>query len=797
MGSTARDGSQGLGGAIASSLRQAAIKADAAGFPLVLTLTGLAVSESYGLIPAGSLATLARSPAIAAQIVAQGRQTPMIPTRWLDDWEGVVLDSELRAIARHWAEQLEGQSSHVEFHSTLNADLLGRVHEHLMAAVPSPRSCSPSRSPSALSFPSTRSPAPVRAVHSRKGRGAYYTPAEIVDYMVAETVGRWIDKRQPEQRLGFPNEPLAREPFGHELLDLDSESVEQSTGDRPLPSNDLALSPLPRILDLACGGGVFLVRAYRLLLKRRRDLLGRQLAQSERQQILQTCIFGVDLDPPAVDITRLSLLLESLRDEGWQGNRALPTHRSNVGFAKYPSALPSESQHHNDGLQHNIQQGNAILSTELGGIDWETAFPTALTDGGFDVVIGNPPYLDSEAMTLWFPQWRRYCAQHYRTATGNWDVFCVFIEKALELCHPSGFHSFVVPNKLVSAHYAAAARSHLLQHSDLLALRDYSDVAAFAASVYPLVYVVERRSPISPEQIRLSDQTRGIRYERMETLNRVKQASTLPSSHFTSTQTGWLLSPNLRHTTLVCRLCNRFPRLGDLAQVTGAATVTEAYALNPLIGDRPRLQDTDLPLVNSGTIDPYRFLWGEKNLRYLGETYRYPAVSRVQFQAQFPRRCQQAMQPKIIVAGMTRRLECAVDRNGGIVAGKSTSIIQTDDIPLLYLLGLLNSSLVSAIFKQQFGGNRLQGGYLRVGPPQLRSLPIPLPEGEMGDRLVHLVETLLSPLVHDSPPDSPPHSLHSPVLTHILQTIDALVGRLYGLDEETCTRYEAVEGGSG
>jgi hypothetical protein len=204
--------------------------------------------------------------------------------------------------------------------------------------------------------------------------------------------------------------------------------------------------------------------------------------------------------------------------------------------------------------------------------------------------------------------------------------------------------------------------------------------------------------------------------------------------------------------------------LGANYQCAGGGDGRRSYALQRWICNHPRPTAGDLRLVNSGTIDPYSLRWGDRPLRYLGDRYLHPILP-AQFLHQLsPQRQQQATQPKLIVASMTRRLECALDESGGILAGKSTSIIQAPipapiipapmqapemeapnlhapnqpfplmDCPALLwlLLAILNSSLIHWFFVQRHGGNALQGGYLRVGPPQLRQIPIAL--GNTGDR---------------------------------------------------------------
>ncbi|MCY7285624.1 MAG: N-6 DNA methylase, partial [Cyanobacteria bacterium CAN_BIN43] len=202
----------------------------------------------------------------------------------------------------------------------------------------------------------------------KKTGGVYYTPAELVDFVVENTVRVWEEA-------------------------------------------------LPTVLDPACGGGFFLLAAYQELLDSQSQDLGRSLSRLEREQILLDCIHGVDISPQAVTITKLSLLLKLLENH-----------------PRSQQPLPD--------LSYNIRCGNAVIGEDFKGnssfenypINWQKTFPKVFYSGGFNIVIGNPPYVDSEWMTRYLPEWRQYCTSHYKSATGNWDLFCVFIEKSLTLC---------------------------------------------------------------------------------------------------------------------------------------------------------------------------------------------------------------------------------------------------------------------------------------------------------------------------------------------------------------------------
>lgn len=457
------------------------------------------------------------------------------------------------------------------------------------------------------------------------------------------------------------------------------------------------------ILDPACGTGSLLIPAYHYLLNWYSQYSSQPLNFQQRQQILLQHIYGVDIDTTAVEITQRNLCQICLQSQ------------TNPGFT----------------LETNCKTGNAIID-----FNWLTEFPRILQTGGFDLILSNPPYVDAAWMSSNLPQWRSYCKQSYQTASGNWDLFCIFIELALNLCKAQGLTGFIVPNKLASARYATATRKLLAEQNRLLSIYDYSQIPLFSAHVYPLVYIAQKQSPqrcdrISYHQMQLNSNhqiectaTRELDYSR----------------YFSNSPASWQIFSDLNALELIERLQHQFPPLHSIAQVYGAATVTEAYQIQSLITNSPLEDKNNLKLVNSGTIDCYQLLWGQKTLRYLGQTYQHPIISSTH-QNQLPaKRLQQAQTPKIILAGLAKILEAAVDLTGEVLAGKSTVIIFSQ-LDLRYLLALLNSPLLSFYYRCIYGGDSLQGGYLRVGVQQVRSLPIALPSPD--SPLSSLVNQLL------------------------------------------------------
>ncbi|MEO1127960.1 MAG: hypothetical protein AAFX95_28330, partial [Cyanobacteria bacterium J06639_16] len=178
-----------------------------------------------------------------------------------------------------------------------------------------------------------------------------------------------------------------------------------------------------------------------------------------------------------------------------------------------------------------------------------------------------------------------------------------------------------------------------------------------------------------------------------------------------------------------------------------------------------------------------------------------------------PRRLSQAQQPKIIVAGLSRYLEGVLDDQGTVLAGKSTCVI-LGGASLWALLGILNSALMRCYVSRALGGQHLQGGYLTIGPPLLRQLPLPVitPDNSLSQALSQQVQTrqaLQHQLDRSTLPDDHPSARRPPVADgfsrHIYETtgtvplcqrtlaaqiqvteqaIDNLVYKLYGLNEQ-------------
>ena len=257
----------------------------------------------------------------------------------------------------------------------------------------------------------------------RKEQGIYYTPSYIVDYIVRNTVGEYIKTHTSEEIRKV------------------------------------------RILDPACGSGSFLMRAYKELenywtkeLKLKEgdlrqtkwDIENSELFYSIKTEILKNNIFGVDLDPKAVEIAQLNLLLQ-ISEKG--------------------EKLPL--------LQNNIKVGNSLIddpSITDKAFKWEEEFPEIMKEGGFDIIIGNPPYVriqnlkDSEI---------EYFNNNFKSAFKNYDIYVLFVEKSLKLLRPNGDLGFIIPSKFVNSDYGLGLRNLISETKTLRKFVDFKDFQIF------------------------------------------------------------------------------------------------------------------------------------------------------------------------------------------------------------------------------------------------------------------------------------------------------------------------------
>ncbi len=309
----------------------------------------------------------------------------------------------------------------------------------------------------------------------RKRDGIFYTPDLITRFMVARAIGGWLAARytgiEARYRTGKPG-PLSNETRLKIWL------------------NYLEVLQHIKVLDLACGSGAFLVAAFNYLLaeyERVNRAIG-ELTGAPGQlglfdldrQILQGNLFGVDLNPESVEITKLSLWLKTAR-------RDRPLSNLDANIRRGNSLVAPPGPNTSSALVAAFDK----LPADTHPFDWCAGFPEVFAVGGFDVVIGNPPYVRQEALGPFKP----YLAQRYASYHGVADLYVYFYERGLELLAPDAKLSYIVTNKWLRAGYGEPLRRLFSERAVLEEIIDFGHAPIFEdADTFPCILLLGPRS---------------------------------------------------------------------------------------------------------------------------------------------------------------------------------------------------------------------------------------------------------------------------------------------------------------
>lgn len=669
--------------------------------------------------------------------------------------------------------------------SVLPADILGQVYEQFLGKV--------------IHLSAGHRATIEDKPEVKKAGGVFYTPRYIVDYIVKNTVGKLLEGKTPKQTANL------------------------------------------KILDPACGSGSFLIGAYQCLLDWHRDWYAEHTPQKwatgkkpvlyqaqggewrlttiERKRILLNNIYGVDIDPQAVEVTKLSLLLKVLEGETDQSV-------SRQGVLLHERVLPD--------LGGNIKCGNSLIGPDfyegrLTGIldeeerlrvnvfDWKKEFAEIMTNGGFDAVIGNPPYVRQEMLG----EYKTHYQKHYEVYNGSADLYVYFIERGLSLLRDGGFFSYITTNKWMRANYGARLRGWLKERN-IEEIVDFGDLPVFRkATTYPCIIRVAKNKPkneISVATVKTLDfQDLG---DYVNTIFHAIERTRLDDRE-------WSLS-NDSTQKLLEKIKQQGMPLGEYVKgkiYYGIKTgLNEAFVVDDetrtrLIAEDPKSKELIKPFILGRDVKRYKQTTSGKYLILIPKGWtrtaskgvidgwgwlkkQYPAITNhlAPFSDKAKSRYDQGEywwelrtcdyyeefeRPKIMYAEIATRGQFTLD-NDNSYSDTTTYILGTDD---KYLLCILNSRLWTFLFSKT--SSQIRGGFSRWKRQYMAPLPIrtinftDAADMALHERLTGLVDQMLTL-----------HKQHAAAKTAYEKTaierqidatdqqIDTLVYELYGLTEE-------------
>jgi methylase of polypeptide subunit release factors len=382
-------------------------------------------------------------------------------------------------------------------------------------------------------------------------------------------------------------------------------------------------------------------------------------------------------------------------------------------------------QQYSDDVLPQIHQAVEHLTQQHQFFHWQIVFApifdTSQPDhcsGGFDVILGNPPFVNAVEMGIMARSHRLIKFLH-PLVEGSADLAFYFFERDLQLLHPHGKLGLIQPRPLLNSPAGESLRTSLREgfSPNLIYAPDKSRFFP-AALIFACLIVI------------------GI--DKTCRVSRDPDPTSATWKEGIINYPNWWFALEEIRTGLVLRSHLSDVPMSQRFEVFGSMTTGEAYELQPFILDAVSLSDLDLSdleprsglkLVTTGLIDPQRCFWGDRTCRYLGKDYQCPIVSLdLTMPQSLQRRLLKAHRPKIIVAGLTRKLECFLDAKGEFMGAKSTfTILHPDDevAALEQLCDYLLSETAEHFFRAELGANAVGGGDIVMKKAFLQSLRIP------------------------------------------------------------------------
>ena len=616
-------------------------------------------------------------------------------------------------------------------------------------------------------------------LEDNKDKGAFYTPKEIVRYMCQESLIAYLEtntsvaKDKIRQFVLSPEEGVADIPENKKPKLLTA-LEEVKICDPAIGSGAFPMGLLNELLHCReVLSGEHYDRA------------------EIKKSIIQNNIYGVDIEKGAVDIARLRFWLSIVVDEEtpsplpnldykmMQGNSLIESfmgvdlskltyekeYKKDKGeislfddeknrLQKTVSHLLSSYYSCSDHarkvkLQQEIsdtinkqleaQAYDPTILAKLKTINlaennkfflWHTWFSDVFNrddKDGFDIVIGNPPYIDSETMTLLGQtDLREYITKHYKFIKGNWDIYMAFLEWGLTLS--SGCLCYITPDKWLSKPFGSKFREQCMIPRMKTIL--HTGNKTFESAMVDAIITLFGRS---------SDKISAYKFDGNKNIIHMNTvpSDSIPKPYYIDS----LFSEN---NYLIRKMEDESIMLSTIAECENACATHDAYELSPYVYNLTSEYDstTQSKLVNTGTIDKFSNRWGVKDITYLGAKYVCPVVDKKAFASNFGKAyIRKTLSKKLIFKGLNL-LDGFIDLSGNYIPGKSTLVICSDNInDLKFLCGLLNSKLAIFYIKSKYASSSYCGG-ITFSKDMINNFPVSSLAG-FKEKVILIVDKIL------------------------------------------------------
>jgi len=345
---------------------------------------------------------------------------------------------------------------------------------------------------------------------------------------------------------------------------------------------------------------------------------------------------------------------------------------------------------------------------------------------GFDVVIGNPPYINANELKKRLGKLNyEILKSGFESAKGTIDVYILFFEFGLKSLSDIGNLVYISPNRYLSASYGEALRNFIYQNYTIKTISDFSSIRVFeAASTYPIVSLICKNKSENPIYIRKFNR----KYEIEDSWqNQYSDLNLLPGKIW-----GFLLNSKI---DIVKKILQESKPLSNCGSINATSTAKEADEYHDLINEK-----SGKKLINTGTIDRYLSLWGRSNLTDKGSTFLTPFLDINNSKVSTTRK-KLYQNPKIVLAKIGIRAEAFYDEAGDY-ASINTNCLHSfkSGYHPKYVTLWLNSNLYQFLFSCFFDGLRMAGGYLLYSSPNLKSTYIKQPSKDQTEIAIILYD---------------------------------------------------------
>lgn len=541
----------------------------------------------------------------------------------------------------------------------------------------------------------------------RKAGGVYYTPQYIVDYIVKNTIGKLCEKKTPR-----------------EVAEL-------------------------KIVDPACGSGSFLIGAYQYLLNWHKNYYLQNpnkknpltpegnLTTLEKKKILLNNIYGVDIDTNAVEVTKLSLLLKCMEGE----TEASISHQLKMFNER---VLPT--------LDDNIKCGNSLIDIDycdpydsqldfgeerkIKPFSWQKAYPTIFRNGGFDVVIGNPPYVFTRDVD-WSDEVKKYFWSKFeiskgddksrKNQSGKINLYILFIIKSTELLNKNGLLSFIIPNGFLRTTTYDTTRKFILERTSIERIVDLKDgvfegVTASTIIINLLNNTNKRKTLIIDANCKID----GF-------IDEAKTTTVAQSNFLSNVSHTFSLYINPLEQNLFSKISNDKFYLKDITDeiIPGIDASKEYINCKQLTKDyRPMLEGKDIKKFQTNFGGNY-VLYDRQKLNRARPDYIWQSDNKIVVQR---------------ISGGSTPLVCTIDRNKYLAFNSTNLILINKTFEILYpyqlICALINSKLWNFYYTKNFSnGSNLT---VNISKTFLEMLPLPKhPKAEIVEKISLIVENQL------------------------------------------------------